>query len=114
MTSDDGGWAERMSARAKARIAAAEALIPDEEGRAAAERPCMACGAVGCVRDTRLCQVCMDRPYGTLGAELDPSICRQCWGDRHVWLGNAWGMQHVGGFSGCQHACHDGEIWLAS
>ena len=110
---DDGGWAERMSARAKARVAATEAVEPDDEGRIAAERYCMACGTVGCIGTTSLCRECMERPLYTLGEPLPPSRCRTCWGEHYVWLGNAWGAQHVGGFSGCQHICHADEVWLA-
>lgn len=57
---------------------------------------------------------CLGITYGDPGPKLDPGMCRDCWGDRSVWLGNAWGVQHAGGTSsGCTHECHDGEVWLA-
>lgn len=57
---------------------------------------------------------CLGISYGDPGPALPPTICRQCWGDRHVWLGNSWGMEHTEpGFNGCQHACHQDEVWLA-
>jgi hypothetical protein len=58
---------------------------------------------------------CLGITYGDPGPPLESNWCRQCWGDRHVWLGNTWGLQHVGGTSsGCQHGCHAGEVWMAS
>lgn len=57
---------------------------------------------------------CLGITYGDPGPKLPPETCRPCWGDRYVWLGNTWGLQHAGGpLSGCQHDCHDGEVWLA-
>jgi hypothetical protein len=57
---------------------------------------------------------CLGITYGDPGPKLPTKTCRKCWGDRHVWLGNAWGMEHAGGaMNGCQHACHEGEVWLA-
>jgi hypothetical protein len=55
-----------------------------------------------------------DLKYGDLGYPLPEGVCRECWGERYVWLGNAWGMRHVGdgSFSGCGHECHEGEIWI--
>ena len=53
--------------------------------------------------------------YGDPGPMLPPEVCRECWGYRHVWLGNTWGMRHRGGPShDCRHVCHEGEVWLAS
>lgn len=53
--------------------------------------------------------------YGDPGPVLPPECCRECWGDRHVWLGNAWGLRHRGGsVLDCRHHCHDGEVLLAS
>lgn len=58
---------------------------------------------------------CLGISYGDPGPRLPDDICRECWGDRHIWLGNAWGMEHrEPGFNGCRHACHEGELWLAS
>jgi hypothetical protein len=58
---------------------------------------------------------CLGIQYGDPGPELPPEVCRQCWGDRHVWLGNTWGMDHrEPGFNRCKHACHEGELWLAA
>ena len=55
------------------------------------------------------------RRYGTPGKPLEPEWCRECWGETYVWLGNAWGLQHVGGSAtGCRHECHDGEVWMAA
>jgi hypothetical protein len=62
---------------------------------------------------------CLGIQYGDPGPRLPNSWCRQCWGDRHVWLGNAWGAQHTGDGifdrygRKCQHACHEGEVLLA-
>jgi len=58
---------------------------------------------------------CLGIQYGDPGPKLPSDRCRQCWGDRHVWLGNTWGLKHTPpGFSGCKHACHEGELWLAT
>lgn len=58
---------------------------------------------------------CLGITYGDPGPRLPPDLCRDCWGDRHVWLGNCWGVEHTGGTrTGCQHSCHEGEAWLAS
>lgn len=58
---------------------------------------------------------CLGIVYGDPGPPLESNWCRQCWGERHVWLGNCWGLQHAGGSSsGCQHECHIGEVWMAS
>jgi hypothetical protein len=52
---------------------------------------------------------CLGINYGDPGPALPPGACRECWGDRLVWLGNCWGMAHAGGTSaGCQHSCHSG------
>jgi hypothetical protein len=58
---------------------------------------------------------CLGIAYGDPGPRLEGKWCRQCWGDRHVWLGNAWGLQHTGGLGlgECKHGCHEGEAWLA-
>ena|GEM_PF-1642178 len=57
---------------------------------------------------------CLGISYGDPGPPLGPEACRECWGDRHVWLGNCWGLRHRGGtMSGCGHSCHEGEVWLA-
>lgn len=57
---------------------------------------------------------CLGITYGDPGPKLPPEVCRECWGERHVWLGNVWGMEHAGGtMDGCQHDCHGGEVWLA-
>jgi hypothetical protein len=113
-------WEERMAARAKERQRR-EHVAPDPE---AVSAPCMACGHVGCLPNTRLCQECMDRPYGTPGPVNDG--CQQCWGERLSWLGNCWGYQsHLPlEQSRCAwgrpyivgsdiHSCHEDEIWLA-
>jgi len=57
---------------------------------------------------------CLGIKYGDPGPHHHPSVCRECWGDRKVWLGNVWGLQHTGGlFSGCRHECHKDEVWMA-
>ncbi len=57
---------------------------------------------------------CLGITYGDPGPRLPEEMCRECWGDRHVWLGNCWGVHHAGGSSlNCKHSCHDGEVWLA-
>lgn len=61
---------------------------------------------------------CLGLVYGDPGPALPAETCRVCWGERHVWVGNAWGMSHKpavpgqGGLFGCSHPCHDGETWL--
>ena len=57
---------------------------------------------------------CLGIEYGDPGPKLKPEMCRQCWGDRHVWLGNCWGLKHTGrdGLSCCDHECHQGEVWM--
>jgi hypothetical protein len=60
---------------------------------------------------------CLGLSYGDPGPHLPPDLCRWCWGDRKIWLGNTWGMRHTsfgGGFEICQHSCHANEIWLAN
>lgn len=48
------------------------------------------------------------------GPRLPADRCRPCWGERYVWYGNCWGLQHTGdGLAGCRHACHDNEVYLA-
>lgn len=58
---------------------------------------------------------CLGIKYGDPGPRLSDTYCRACWGDRHVWLGNVWGIEHVGDTSrGCKCACHVGEMWIAA
>ena len=68
---------------------------------------------------------CLGITNGDPGPRLPESDCRVCWGDRYVWYGNAWGLSHVdrqpadplyrdGGSFHCAHACHEGEVLLAS
>lgn len=57
---------------------------------------------------------CLGIKYGDPGPVLPSDACRQCWGDRHVWLGNVWGVEHTGGtMRGCKHECHQDEMWIA-
>lgn len=58
---------------------------------------------------------CLGITYGDPGPKLRPEMCRQCWGERYIWLGNTWGLHHQGEeFNGsCSHYCHDGEVWMA-
>lgn len=50
--------------------------------------------------------------YGDVGSLIDRHRfpCTDCWEDRYIWYGNAWGMQHKG--DACDCPCHDGEVWL--
>ena len=49
--------------------------------------------------------------YGDPGPVLAPEWCRPCWGERHVWYGNAWGLQHQGvDLFKCGCSCHEGEV----
>jgi hypothetical protein len=102
-------WEERMAARARVRREEgrgrpygvfAKWLRPDDPDE---------------INPLILAARCLGIEYGDPGPGLPDEMCRECWGDRHVWLGNAWGMEHrPPGLSGCQHACHEGEYWLAS
>lgn len=56
---------------------------------------------------------CLGLSYGDPGPVLPPEWCRPCWGERHVWYGNAWGLQHQGvDLFECEHSCHEGEVLL--
>jgi hypothetical protein len=57
---------------------------------------------------------CLGITYGDPGPRLPADACRQCWGERHVWYGNTWGLTHIGDLFACQHECHDDEVLLAS
>jgi hypothetical protein len=65
---------------------------------------------------------CLGITYGDPGPPLESNWCRECWGERHVWLGNTWGLQHAQPspfpaprrMHDCGHSCHEGEHWLAS
>lgn len=51
--------------------------------------------------------------YGDPGPLLPETYCRQCWGDRLVWHGNAWGARHIGcDVHNCTHECHKNEAWI--
>jgi len=58
---------------------------------------------------------CLGITEGDPGPKEPGDYCRECWGERYVWLGNCWGHEHAGdGIGrGCQHECHEGEVWLA-
>lgn len=57
---------------------------------------------------------CLGISYGDPGPLVeDGTVCRRCWADRYVWCGNAWGLQLICERPGCDHECHDGEVWLA-
>lgn len=58
---------------------------------------------------------CLGISYGDPGPKLDEKACRECWGDRHVWLGNVWGLKHQNDTRTleCKHECHDDEVWVA-
>lgn len=58
---------------------------------------------------------CLGITYGDPGPVLGGEWCRECWGERYVWLGNGWGLRHTGGtMNDCQHACHEDQVWLAA
>ena len=68
---------------------------------------------------------CLGIAYGDPGPLLPDDVCRECFGDRHVWMGNGWGLRHVtpppvppadewGRMFGCGHSCHEGEVLMAS
>lgn len=58
---------------------------------------------------------CLGITHGDPGPKLPPEDCRQCWGDRLVWVGNTWGLNHRGiPRDQCRHTCHDNEILLAA
>lgn len=109
----DDGWEARMAQRARTRAEAlwrryvdarygvfSQWLQPDDPEE---------------ILPQILAARCLGISYGDPGPRLPDEMCRECWGDRHVWLGNAWGLQHrEPGFNGCRHACHEGELWLAS
>ncbi len=58
---------------------------------------------------------CLGISYGDPGPRLPDDTCRQCWGERYVWVGNGWGLRHAGGkLFGCDHSCHEGEVLMAS
>jgi len=121
-------WEERMSQRAKARTSPSLAsrrrvALQGREAYVAAMfiryyEP----GDPDEILPEILAARCLGIKYGDPGPELEPEWCRECWGDRHVWLGNAWGLQHVrpgpepapGRMHDCRHACHEGEIWMAA
>lgn len=64
---------------------------------------------------------CLGIAYGDPGPQLPEGTCRECYGERHVWLGNTWGLRHTeprkfpapGHLFGCGHTCHEGEVWMA-
>lgn len=106
----DGQRKERMLARRT------QARAADAVDEAAANMPCMACGAIGVRQDTRLCEPCLALPYGTVGElATDSDECAECYEPRYVWYGNMWCLRHrEPGRDFCDHSCHEGEIGLAS
>lgn len=56
---------------------------------------------------------CLGLTYGDPGPPNEQA-CKPCWGERKIWLGNAWGNIHAGGtIYGCVCSCHRDEVWLA-
>lgn len=117
----DGTWEERMAARAAAAHEPALRSARDAETSARREyltrmfEPFWPAGVTGEVLPQVIAAACLGIEYGDPGPPLDAEACRECWGDRHVWLGNCWGMQHAGStMTGCGHSCHVGEVWLAA
>jgi hypothetical protein len=74
---------------------------------------CMTGDGGALVPPTHLCRDCRARPYGTVGAVQDAKDCKLCWKSHYVWLGNSWGLEHIGSFDMCEHECHADEIWFA-
>lgn len=102
----DKGWEARMAERARTRAVG---------GRYGLFSRWLRPGDPEDILPEILAARCLGIRYGDPGPLLDPGMCRACWGDRHVWLGNTWGLQHrEPGFGDCRHACHEGEIWRAS
>jgi hypothetical protein len=116
----DEGWEERMSARHKK--GAADDIAPRRRaylGDVFLEfwPPDAGCGfePEAEILPQIIAARCLGIEYGDPGPPLGGEWCRDCWGERHVWLGNCWGLQHAGGtINGCQHTCHVGQVWLAS
>jgi hypothetical protein len=109
----DEGWEARMAERAQTRAEALWRRHADQRYGVFSQwlRP----GDPEEIIPEILAARCLGIQYGDPGPLLDLGMCRQCWGDRHVWLGNVWGLQHLPpGFSNCRHACHEGGLWLAS
>jgi hypothetical protein len=115
-------WEERMAARTRARAdAEVQArrraylgdvfleFYPPDEGREYGFQPQVE------ISPEIIAANCLGITYGDPGPLLGGEICHQCWGDRHVWLGNCWGLRHTGGtMNGCRHECHADEVWLAT
>lgn len=57
---------------------------------------------------------CLGIEYGDPGPLLPEIYCRECWGDRYIWVGNAWGLKHKGDSLSCKHECHKDEVWMAT
>jgi hypothetical protein len=57
--------------------------------------------------DSPLCFDCRERPDGTRGAALPPTMCRLCWYEHLVWRHGVWMLGHRGELSDCIHDCHD-------
>ena len=55
---------------------------------------------------------CLGIAYGDPGPKLPDDVCRRCWGERYVWLGNVWGIKKQCGDCACP--CHRDEVWMAS
>jgi len=106
-------WEERMAALAHSALQGR--VRPDSDPMAQWREPDDPEGILPQILAAR----CLGIAYGDPGPELPGDKCRACYGDRSVWLGNAWGMRHkpgdarLGGLFGCCHPCHDDEAWLA-
>jgi hypothetical protein len=110
---DEDSWEARMAAKAAERSRAAAQA--EAEQRYGVFAQWLQSDDPPEILPEILAARCLGISYGDPGPELEPDICRQCWGDRYVWLGNAWGMEHTPpGFNHCQHACHQDEICLAA
>lgn len=119
MAPGDEGWEARMAARHRK----AAALNLDDGRKVYLGEVFMRYWPQECLRPDFGIEInpeiiaanCLGITYGDPGPRLPPDVCRECWGERHIWLGNAWGMRHAGGtMDGCEHPCHAGEVWMAS
>lgn len=113
MTGDS--WEHRMAARARAR--AAERRVEEIAARGDPFAPWRRPDDPIDILPAIIAARCLGISYGDPGPKLPADRCRECWGERFVWFGNCWGLQHVGQRVGeyrrCDHSCHDDEVLLA-
>lgn len=115
------GWEARMAARARRRPSPGPGIrrrIAELRGRdaylAAMFGRYYEPGDPDDILPEILAARCLGIEYGDPGSRHGPEVCRECWGECRIWLGNCWGAQHARGImNGCEHPCHEGEVWLA-